>query len=292
MIEDNEFYWKLLDALKDGVYFANTQRKITYWNKAAEEITGYRSAEVLGKFCGDNILIHIDDRGNNLCTGPCPLSRAMAEGKSCEAAVYLHHKKGHRVPVYVRVSPIRGAGGKIIGAVETFSDYSAGEQFLQRTGNLKERQLLDPVSEIPNRRYIEMKLQTSLGELQAYDWPFGLVYLRLEGLSHLKTGGKEAVYDGALKIIGRTLMNNITPFDLVGRWQEDDFVALIHNVNTDKLREAADLYRILLEKTDFTCLGEDIRLSVSVASEPANKEDDAASLIDRARRQSAGGISR
>jgi PAS domain S-box-containing protein/diguanylate cyclase (GGDEF)-like protein len=291
MIEDNEFYWKLLDALKDGVYFANTQRKITYWNKAAEEITGYRSAEVLGKFCGDNILIHIDDRGNNLCTGPCPLSRAMAEGKPCEAAVYLHHKQGHRVPVYVRINPIRDAGGEIIGAVEVFSDNSAGEQFLQRAGNLKERQLQDPVSEIPNRRYIEMKLQTSLGELKAYGWSLGLVYLRLEGLSHLKTGGKEAAYNGALKIIGRTLMNNITPFDLVGRWQEDDFVALIHNVNADKLTETADLYRVLLEKTDFTCLGEDIRLSASVGSEPAKKEDNETSLIERARQRLAAGVS-
>ena len=73
MIEDQEFYWQLLDTLKDGVYFSDSRRKVTYWNKAAEEITGFRSAEVLGKFCGDNILIHIDEKGNNLCTGACPI---------------------------------------------------------------------------------------------------------------------------------------------------------------------------------------------------------------------------
>ena len=41
MVEDCEFYWKVLDAIEDGVYFTNKDRKITYWNKGAEKITGY-----------------------------------------------------------------------------------------------------------------------------------------------------------------------------------------------------------------------------------------------------------
>ena len=82
MIEEQEFYWKLLDTLKDGVYFTNQKRKITYWNKGAEELTGYKSSEVLGKFCGDNILIHIDEQGNNLCSGSCPLEKVLKSGNS------------------------------------------------------------------------------------------------------------------------------------------------------------------------------------------------------------------
>lgn len=285
MIEDNEFYWKLLDALKDGVYFANTQRKITYWNKAAEAITGYRSAEVLGKFCGDNILIHVDDRGDNLCTGPCPLSRAMKEGKPCEAAVYLHHKQGHRVPVYVRIHPIRDDKGQIIGAVEVFSDYSSRAQFLERIHGLADQGLLDPVTEIPNRRYIEMKLQTSLGELKAYDFSFGVLHIRIDGLQQLKSGPEET-YREALKVVARTLVNNLTALDLVGRSEGEDFIAVIHNVNAEKLKETADIYRILLERTDFTCTGADIRITPSVGSALATKEESEADLIDRAAQSS------
>ena len=54
------FYATLLDNLYDGVYFVNRERQITLWNKAAERITGFTKAEVLGKRCADNLLRHVD----------------------------------------------------------------------------------------------------------------------------------------------------------------------------------------------------------------------------------------
>ena len=35
-----DFYKELLDNLSDGVYFVDGERRITYWNKGAERITG------------------------------------------------------------------------------------------------------------------------------------------------------------------------------------------------------------------------------------------------------------
>ena len=60
---DPNFYENLLDDLYDGLYFTDTNRKITFWNKGAEKITGYKSDEVVGSHCGDNILMHVNDQG-------------------------------------------------------------------------------------------------------------------------------------------------------------------------------------------------------------------------------------
>lgn len=38
---------RMLDALKEGAYFVDRERRITYWNKAAERLTGFRSHEVV-----------------------------------------------------------------------------------------------------------------------------------------------------------------------------------------------------------------------------------------------------
>jgi len=54
MIIDNGFSKTILENLYDGVYFVDCDRKILYWNKGAENITGYTSSEVLGKRCSDN----------------------------------------------------------------------------------------------------------------------------------------------------------------------------------------------------------------------------------------------
>ena len=68
-----DFFRRLLEELYEGVYFVDTHRRITYWNRAAERISGYAADEVVGHFCQDNILNHVDDMGTQLCFGRCPL---------------------------------------------------------------------------------------------------------------------------------------------------------------------------------------------------------------------------
>ncbi len=49
-------YKEILDHLYEGVYFVDRERYITYWNQAAERITGFAATKVLGSRCSDNIL--------------------------------------------------------------------------------------------------------------------------------------------------------------------------------------------------------------------------------------------
>ncbi len=81
----------LLENLFDGIYYADKNRIITYRNRSAENITGYKREEVLGKSCSDGILKHIDIDGNNLCKTKCPLHDAIHNGKTQDAEVFLHH---------------------------------------------------------------------------------------------------------------------------------------------------------------------------------------------------------
>ncbi|MGB9406064.1 MAG: PAS domain-containing protein [Terracidiphilus sp.] len=122
---DPSFYKELLDHIGDGVYFVDRERRILYWNEGAFLLTGYTAEELLGKCCSDDILCHVDHMGKNLCHDGCPLTASITDGKSHEAPVFLRHKQGRRVPVSVRVQPMRGADGSIIGAIEIFSDNSA-----------------------------------------------------------------------------------------------------------------------------------------------------------------------
>jgi len=59
-VERYKLYREVVDNAYDGIYFADKDRKILLWNKAAERITGYAQEEVVGKHCRDNILVHID----------------------------------------------------------------------------------------------------------------------------------------------------------------------------------------------------------------------------------------
>ena len=75
--EMDELYLTIINNLNDGVYFVDLDRRILFWNKAAERITGYSADEIMGRPCQDNILNHIDEDGRPLCVIGCPLFAAM-----------------------------------------------------------------------------------------------------------------------------------------------------------------------------------------------------------------------
>ena len=49
--DSSSFHEKLLDGIFDGVYFVDVERKITYWNRGAERLTGYSAGEAVGRHC-------------------------------------------------------------------------------------------------------------------------------------------------------------------------------------------------------------------------------------------------
>ncbi|MDD2544288.1 MAG: adenylate/guanylate cyclase domain-containing protein [Candidatus Cloacimonadaceae bacterium] len=119
----------MLDSLYDGVYIVDPDRIILYWNKAAEELTGYSAEEVIGKSCRDDILNHIDENGVLLCRGACPLLIAMRNRGKAGAKVYPKHKCGRRFPVETHVSTLLEDDGSLVGAIEVFRDISHQEDY-------------------------------------------------------------------------------------------------------------------------------------------------------------------
>jgi PAS domain S-box-containing protein len=105
-------------------YVVDTDRRILSWTPAAERIAGYTAEEVIGRRCSDALLWHVDESGEVLCGDRCPLLETMTDGAERSAKVWLHHSKGHLVPVIVHASALRDADGEVIGAVETFYDAS------------------------------------------------------------------------------------------------------------------------------------------------------------------------
>lgn len=119
-LQSAELFRAALDSLQTAVCIVDRERKISFWNDGAEQITGYLRQDVLGHFCGEILLIKFQQNRAALCENSCPLLAAMRDGKPRESRVYLHHKSGYAVPVSLRALPIRDAHGHVVGAVESF----------------------------------------------------------------------------------------------------------------------------------------------------------------------------
>jgi PAS domain S-box-containing protein len=52
-----KIFRRIVDQLDVGVYIVDRARKIQYWNRGAEGLTGFLAQDVVGRFCRDNILV-------------------------------------------------------------------------------------------------------------------------------------------------------------------------------------------------------------------------------------------
>jgi PAS domain S-box-containing protein len=71
-----------VDSLEVGVCLVDRHRKIVYWNRGAERISGYLRQDVTGRFCRDDILVHSDENEAVLCGTDCPLAGCRRDGQA------------------------------------------------------------------------------------------------------------------------------------------------------------------------------------------------------------------
>jgi sigma-B regulation protein RsbU (phosphoserine phosphatase) len=147
---------KIIDCLSDGVYVCDRDRRIVFWSKSAERITGWRSEDVLGRACLEDILNHVDKDGHRLCGEEyCPMHRSMITGVTTTVPiiVFALSKDGHRIPTQVTTAPIRNQAGEIIGGVETFRDVSPMLVDLERAQKIQSQALEHDLPEDPRLRF-------------------------------------------------------------------------------------------------------------------------------------------
>jgi diguanylate cyclase (GGDEF)-like protein/PAS domain S-box-containing protein len=281
ILMDNLVYRELLDNLYDGVYFVDLNRIITFWNRSAERITGYSEDEVLGKGCCDNLLAHVDEIGNSLCKSGCPLLATMKDGRRREVNTYLRHKDGHMLPALVKVSAIRNSKGAIIGGIQSFADNSAVMAIRERAADLEKMTLIDPLTGVGNRRYADMSLQNKLSELKRYGWSFGVLFADLDDFKRVNdTFGHEAG-DEVLKIVARTMLNNLRSFDFIFRWGGEEFLIIIANVDELQLRTSAERLRIMVQNAGLRLGSKTIRVTVSIGGTLVKTDDSEKSILTR-----------
>lgn len=278
----NSLFKQMLDNLFDAVYFTDLQRRITYWNQAAEHLTGYSAEEVLGKRCADNILMHVDDSGCLLCGGDCPLSRTIADGRPHRAEIYLHHKRGHRVPVEVRVCPVTGRDGEVVGAVEIFNDNSRQRAVRERVRELAKLAFLDPASQVANRRYLDQQLFQQLDQHSKFRIPFGIMLADLDEFKNINDTYGHVAGDAALATIAKTLSGCLRASDVLGRWGGDEFLVILPGITKDFMADTCERCRALVSQSTVPVEGLQIRVTISVGAAMGAPGDSAKSLMNRA----------
>jgi len=85
----------ILDSITDGVFTVDAEWRITFFNRAAQRITGVPRASALGRRCSEVFRASI-------CESACALGQTIASGRPIvNKVVYIVDPQGSRIPISV-----------------------------------------------------------------------------------------------------------------------------------------------------------------------------------------------
>ena len=125
-VRERERLHAIIEESADGVMIFDERWRITNFNRAMEQLTGWPRDEAIGRPCAEVLALHTT-QGINVCLTDCPLQRLphvphpVAEG-------WTTTRDGRRRYLESRYSPTRGPNGEFLGAIANVRDVTAQKQ--------------------------------------------------------------------------------------------------------------------------------------------------------------------
>jgi len=228
LFDNPGFVRTVLEELPIGIYIVDREQRIRFWNRGAEHIIGHLSQEVVGHIYTEHIVDACDAYGQPLDRDHSPIALTLRDGQPRQMIAHFLHKEGHRIPVAVRCRPIIRSKDAVEGAIVLF------EEAAESRGDTGETSLygcLDAVTGIPAERLTRALLGESMAGMEETHRGFGLLRIRVLGLDEFRSKHGPHSIAPFLRTTANTLRHSLDPANFLGRWGEDEFIAVLPSSN-------------------------------------------------------------
>jgi diguanylate cyclase (GGDEF)-like protein/PAS domain S-box-containing protein len=269
MADRGELLEAALDVYPEGLALLDQTGRVVCWNRAAELITGYCSAQVVGRELSQALEALI-----------CP---AVFEGAEPHGwpqpvhgtLVHARHQHGHDIPVLARKVILRDPLGARIGTAALFhvaenknalphGETSEGSEVKQSQAELRER--------------LDFEFERFIHEAV----PLGLLWITVDQAETMrKTHGAQAC-EAMLENVERTLANHLRDGDEIGRWGDGEFLVLSHEPVGEALANYGQVLAGMARTADIRWWGDRLSITVSIGAAEAESGEGLAELSGRA----------
>ena len=276
-------YRALVDLAYDAIVTIDQQHNITLFNRAAENLFGYSSAEVLGRrietLLPEKFRTHHSRKVQHFADSYQTTLRQMTPPRMDDSnSVYGLHRDGSLIPVEIAVSKIDVNGATEFTAV--VRDITDRARLMEL---LKKQAATDALTGLPNRRecleFVEKLLGTHDG--------LSVFILDIDFFKEINDSHGHDSGDEVLRMLANVGASMILEPNLFARWGGEEFVAVLPGADENLARMIADQLRQRFERQDFEHTWRvkpiPFTVSIGVATRGAN-EGDVDALIKRADR--------
>lgn len=263
----------LLANIGDVLSVLNSEGETIYVSPSITEILGYEPEERLGRPAFD--LVHPEDE---------PKARRLFEealaqpGKPVKVTVRLRHKNGDW-----RMFEVRGRRTRpdenLQAVVQISRDVTAREK---KARQLKFQALHDSLTQLPNRRLFEDRLEQALARGQRTGNACAVLYMDLNGFKRVNDTLGHQAGDRMLQQLSDRLEGCVRDEDTVSRLGGDEFLVLVERAESpDRVESVAE--RIITEvESPFELEGTDFSITIAIGAVLCNRVQDPEQLLRRA----------
>lgn len=270
------FVHTVLEELPVGIYIVDRERRIRFWNRGAEQIIGHMAHEVVGRLCTEHIVDACDVHGHLLGGEGDPVTVTLGDGKPRQVIAHFLHKEGHRVPVAIRCRVVRHRDA-IEGAIVLFEDTADLRADSDGTSSYG---YLDAATGIPAHRLTRALLTESMAGMEETKRGFGLLRIRVLGLDDFRSKHGPHSIAPFLRTTAHTLRHMLDPASFLGRWGEDEFIAVLPSANPVSTAATAETIWSLITKSEVRWWGDRFAVQAVVTHTVAQPGDKLEKLLN------------
>jgi len=252
-----------LSSIGDGVISTDKKGNVMTINKTAEELTGWKQEESIGRHW-EEIFNIIDEFTQERCANPNLNITDKATAVNYGSNIILVSKEGIKRPIENSVAPIMNSENKLMGLVLVFRDISDKKRKQEEIIYLSYH---DSLTGLYNRRFYEEELKRLDTKRNL---PITLVMADLNGLKLINDSFGHVMGDELIKKVADVLRKGFRADDIIARLGGDEFVILLPK--TDVFEAARIIKRVksiaLKEKVG------DFDVSISIGYATMSKEDE------------------
>ncbi len=240
-------YRALVDLAYDAIVTMDHRHNITLFNRAAENLFGYSSAEVLGRpivtLLPEKFRAGHPRKVQQFADSYQPSLRQATPPRMDESnSVYGQHRDGSVIPVEIAVSKIELNGGtEFMAVVRDITDRARLMELL------KKQAATDALTGLPNRREFLEFLEKVLGTSDA----LSLFILDIDFFKEINDQHGHDAGDEVLRVLAKVGASMTDGPSLFARWGGEEFVAALPGADANLAHMIADELRQRYERQDF-----------------------------------------
>ncbi len=260
-----------LQSIGDAVVTTNTNGRIDFLNKVAEELTGWSHTEARYQPLADVFKVHSEVLGQWLDD---PIHNFFSESGNHESRQLqgeLYSLDGRIAVINYNVSPIRDLSDKVIGYVIVFHDVTE-KRALQEELEYQARH--DALTGLMNRREFENRLLALLTTAHQQDEEHVLMYIDLDQFKLVNDTCGHSAGDELLKQLAQLLRETLRGSDVLARLGGDEFGILLPGCSIEKGEEIADNLRTTSKEFRFIWGEKSFDVGTSIGLVPVTKHSE------------------